>query len=70
VEFVDLKEQYRRYQVEVDERIRRVLAHGHFIMGPEIGELEWALASYVASGTALLSRAARPALRLRCGHWG
>jgi Predicted pyridoxal phosphate-dependent enzyme apparently involved in regulation of cell wall biogenesis len=67
VEFVDLKEQYRRYQVEVDERIRRVLAHGHFIMGPEIGELERALASYVgvrhcitvSSGTTSLEIALR-----------
>ena len=67
MEFVDLKEQYRRYQVEVDERIRRVLAHGHFIMGPEIGELERALASYVgvrhcvtvSSGTTSLEIALR-----------
>ena len=67
MEFVDLKEQYRRYQVEVDERIRRVLAHGHFIMGPEIGELERTLASYVgvkhcvtvSSGTTSLEIALR-----------
>jgi UDP-2-acetamido-2-deoxy-ribo-hexuluronate aminotransferase len=47
MEFIDLKEQYRRYQTETDERIQRVLAHGHYIMGPEITELEQALAGYV-----------------------
>ncbi len=47
MEFIDLKEQYRRYQSEIDQRIRAVLNHGHFIMGPEIGELETALASFV-----------------------
>jgi UDP-2-acetamido-2-deoxy-ribo-hexuluronate aminotransferase len=47
MEFVDLKTQYRRYQTEVDERIRRVLEHGRFIMGPEIEELEKSLAASV-----------------------
>jgi UDP-2-acetamido-2-deoxy-ribo-hexuluronate aminotransferase len=47
MEFIDLKEQYRRYKLEIDDRIQRVLDHGHFIMGPEIAELEQALAGYV-----------------------
>jgi len=47
MEFIDLKEQYKRYKTEIDDRIQRVLAHGHFIMGPEIAELEQALAGYV-----------------------
>jgi len=67
MEFIDLKEQYRRYRAETDERIQRVLAQAHFIMGPEIGELEEALAKYVgvkhcitvASGTASLEIALR-----------
>jgi len=67
MEFVDLKTQYRRYQAEIDERVRRVLAHGHFIMGPEIAEVELALAKYVgvkhcvtvSSGTASLEIALR-----------
>ena len=67
MEFVDLKQQYRSYQAEIDARIRRVLEHGHFIMGPEIGELEQALATYVdvkhcitlASGTDSLEIALR-----------
>jgi UDP-2-acetamido-2-deoxy-ribo-hexuluronate aminotransferase len=67
MEFIDLKEQYRRYQGEIDQRLRQVLAHGHFVMGPEIAELEQVLAAYVgaahcitvASGTASLEIALR-----------
>lgn len=47
MEFIDLKEQYRRYQAAIDERVHNVLNHGHFIMGPEIVELEQELAKYV-----------------------
>lgn len=47
MEFIDLKTQYNKYQSEIDARIRDVLTHGRFIMGPEIAELEAALASYV-----------------------
>ncbi|MCL5742888.1 MAG: DegT/DnrJ/EryC1/StrS family aminotransferase [Acidobacteria bacterium] len=67
MEFIDLKQQYRRYQTDIDARIHKVLEHGHFIMGPEIGELESALAKYVgvkhaitvASGTDSLEIALR-----------
>ncbi len=67
MEFIDLKEQYRRNKAAIDERIQRVLGHGHFIMGPEIAELEEALAKYVdikhcitvASGTDALEIALR-----------
>ncbi len=65
--FIDLQEQYARYRPEIDGRIKRVLEHGHFIMGPEIAELEAALSSYVgvkhtitaASGTDSLEIALR-----------
>lgn len=65
--FVDLKSQYRRYQAEIDTRLRRVLEHGQFILGPEIAELEEALARFVgvrhaltvASGTDSLEIALR-----------
>jgi len=67
MEFIDLKEQYRRYRADIDQRIFRVLAHGQYILGPEVGELEKALAEYVgvkhclavASGTASLEIALR-----------
>jgi UDP-2-acetamido-2-deoxy-ribo-hexuluronate aminotransferase len=67
MEFIDLKEQYRRHQAAIDARLHQVLNHGHFIMGPEIAELEQALAAYVgvrhcltvASGTDSLEIALR-----------
>lgn len=67
MEFIDLKEQYRRYKAAIDERILRVLAHGQYILGPEVSELETTLANYVgvkhciaaASGTASLEIALR-----------
>lgn len=45
MEFVDLKAQYRHIQVRVDARIRAVLDHQRFILGPEVGELEERLAA-------------------------
>ncbi|NBT46881.1 MAG: DegT/DnrJ/EryC1/StrS family aminotransferase [Actinobacteria bacterium] len=67
MQFIDLKQQYLKYQTEIDARIRKVLDHGNFIMGPEIAELEKALADYVgvphaitcASGTDSLEIALR-----------
>jgi UDP-2-acetamido-2-deoxy-ribo-hexuluronate aminotransferase len=49
MDFVDLKSQYRALKREIDERIQRVLDHGQYILGPEIGELEQKLATYVGA---------------------
>lgn len=67
MEFIDLKEQFRRYRADIEARMAAVLEHGHFIMGPEIGDLEKQLADYtgvkhaitVASGTDSLEIALR-----------
>tara|TARA_B100000575_G_C23143418_1_gene666330 strand:+ start:12193 stop:13293 length:1101 start_codon:yes stop_codon:yes gene_type:complete len=67
MKFIDLDTQYRAYQDEIDARMRQVLNHGQFIMGPEINELESILADYVgvkycitvASGTDSLEIALR-----------
>jgi UDP-2-acetamido-2-deoxy-ribo-hexuluronate aminotransferase len=67
MEFIDLKTQYRRYQSEIDARIKQVLEHGQYILGPENTELEETLAKYtntrhclaVASGTDSLEIALR-----------
>ena len=47
MQFIDLKEQYQRYKTEIDGRMQAVLAHGQYVMGPEVAELEEALAKYV-----------------------
>ena len=62
MEFVDLKSQYLALKADIDARIQRVLDHGQYIMGPEVRELEEALAAYTgvrhcitcASGTEAL----------------
>jgi UDP-2-acetamido-2-deoxy-ribo-hexuluronate aminotransferase len=67
MEFIDLKTQYERYKTDIDRRMRQVLEHGKYIMGPEIAELESLLAEYVgvkhcitvASGTDSLEIALR-----------
>jgi UDP-2-acetamido-2-deoxy-ribo-hexuluronate aminotransferase len=67
MEFIDLKEQFHRYRADIEARMASVLDHGHFIMGPEIAELEKQLAKYtgvkhaitVASGTDSLEIALR-----------
>ena len=49
MEFIDLKTQQARIKADLDAGIARVLAHGQFILGPEVGELEEKLAGYVGS---------------------
>lgn len=46
MQFIDLAVQQLRIKDEIDARIARVLAHGHYIMGPEVDELEIALSSF------------------------
>jgi UDP-2-acetamido-2-deoxy-ribo-hexuluronate aminotransferase len=45
MDFIDLKSQYQGIKSSVDRRIQTVLDHGQYIMGPEIGQLEEALAT-------------------------
>lgn len=62
MQFIDLKTQQQAIKPELDRRIAAVLAHGHYIMGPEVAELEQVLANFVgvkhcitvASGTEAL----------------
>jgi UDP-2-acetamido-2-deoxy-ribo-hexuluronate aminotransferase len=49
MEFVDLKAQYRRIGARVDARVRRVMEHQRFILGPEVAELEERLAARVGA---------------------
>jgi UDP-2-acetamido-2-deoxy-ribo-hexuluronate aminotransferase len=73
MEFVDLKAQYRHIGARVDARIRKVMEHQRFILGPEVAELEERLAARVgakhciscASGTDALLLAL---LALGVGH--
>lgn len=49
IEFIDLKAQQSRIKAEIEAGIQRVLAHGQYILGPEVKELEEKLAAYVGA---------------------
>lgn len=53
MDYVNLKAQYRALQHSIDARLRTVLEHGQFIMGPEVAELEAELARYTGGGYAI-----------------
>lgn len=44
--FIDLAAQQQRLRADIDRRLAAVLDHGHYIMGPEVTELEAGLASW------------------------
>lgn len=74
ISFVDLASQQNRLRGEIEAAIARVLAHGQYILGPEVAELEERLAAYagaahcitVANGTDAL-QIALMALGVRAG---
>jgi len=45
--FIDLEQQQNRIKKQIDTNIAKVLAHGRYIMGPEVNELEEQMADYV-----------------------
>jgi UDP-2-acetamido-2-deoxy-ribo-hexuluronate aminotransferase len=45
--FIDLAAQQARIRPRIESRIARVLAHGQYILGPEVAELEERLAHFV-----------------------
>lgn len=47
MQFIDLESQQNRIRDKIEARIKRVLDHGQYIMGPEIKELEDKLSTYV-----------------------
>ena len=49
IEFCDLKAQQARIKDKIDAAIQRVLAHGQYILGPEVAELEEKLAAFVGA---------------------
>jgi UDP-2-acetamido-2-deoxy-ribo-hexuluronate aminotransferase len=64
MKFIDLQQQYQLLKAPIDEAIANVLAHGQFLMGPEITELEQQLAAYVGVNHALLCSSGTTALQI------
>ena len=50
IPFIDLKAQRERLREEIDAAIARVLDHGQYILGPEVGLFEQDLATYTGAG--------------------
>lgn len=49
IDFIDLRQQQDRIRTRIDSGIARVMAHGQYILGPEVGELETRLADYAGA---------------------
>lgn len=49
ISFIDLDAQQDRLRADIEAGIARVLAHGQYILGPEVAELEERLAAYTGA---------------------
>ena len=67
--FIDLKAQYQRLEPQIKQRIENVLQHGAFIMGPEVAELERALADYSGAEYAISCASGTDALLMALMAW-
>ena len=70
MQFIDLRRQQQRIRNSIEKRIQTVLDHGRYIMGPEIGELEESLASYVGVKHAISCASGTDALLLALMAYG
>ncbi len=64
IEFVDLVAQYNKYKTEIDRSINDVVSKAHFVMGPQVTELEEKLANYVGVKSAIGCGSGTDALQL------
>ncbi|MFP5214040.1 MAG: aminotransferase class I/II-fold pyridoxal phosphate-dependent enzyme, partial [Acidobacteriota bacterium] len=70
MQFIDLATQQRRIRETIESRIRAVLDHGQYIMGPEIAELERALADYAGTRHAIACSSGTDALLMALMAYG
>lgn len=70
IPFIDLKAQFATLEPEIRARMDAVLAHGAFIMGPEVAELEKALAAYVGAPHCVSCASGTDALLMALMAWG
>jgi UDP-2-acetamido-2-deoxy-ribo-hexuluronate aminotransferase len=64
MQFIDLEAQQKRIREQISSNIQKVLDHGQYIMGPEIGALEKRLAAYVGVKHAIACSSGTDALLL------
>jgi len=64
IPFIDLKTQQKHIRSKIDKRIKRVLDHGQYILGPEVKELENGLSRFSNSKHVLCCSSGTDALLL------
>ena len=69
MQFLDLKTQRERLGGKIERAIENVLAHGHYVSGPEIAQCEKALAQYCHADYALGCANGTDALLLALMGW-
>jgi UDP-2-acetamido-2-deoxy-ribo-hexuluronate aminotransferase len=70
IPFIDLQAQRARIAAKVDAAIARVLAHGQFIFGPEVKQLEAELARFCGAKHCVANANGTDALVLPLWAWG
>jgi len=70
MDFIDLKAQQQQISALLAENIQRVLAHGQYVMGPEVQELEARLAGYVGVKHAICCSSGTDALLMPLMAYG
>ncbi|MBW1988594.1 MAG: DegT/DnrJ/EryC1/StrS family aminotransferase [Deltaproteobacteria bacterium] len=64
MQFIDLAAQQQKIRADIEARIKKVLDHGKYVMGPEIAELETALAEFCGTARAVSCSSGTDALVL------
>jgi dTDP-4-amino-4,6-dideoxygalactose transaminase len=64
IQFIDLEAQQARIRDRLDAALGRVLAHGQYIMGPEVGELEARLSGFCGAPQTIACASGTDALAL------
>src|ERR1700756_5318858 len=70
IPFIDLAAQQSRLKPQIDAAIQRVLAHGAYVMGPEVWDFEAQLAEFGRAKHALSCGNGTDALALPLMAWG
>ena len=70
MDFIDLKTQQTRIKETLNNNIQNVLAHGNYIMGPEIKQLEAKLAAYTKTKHAISCASGTDALLMALMAYG
>lgn len=70
MQFIDLAAQQARIRSRIDARIKAVLDHGKYIMGPEVAELEAALCAFTGARHCITCASGTDALLMPLMAWG